>query len=76
MEYDNDYKSKYTSPADQNYTRLKKDEKNVKNDMDANSPRGDGEQDRKSLLEEIFYDYQQKLQYQKTETNPLVPYME
>ena len=53
MEYDNNYKSKYTTLADQNYTRLKKDEK-CKKSHGRESPRGDGEQARKSLFEEIF----------------------
>ena len=30
MEYDNDYKSKYNTPAYYHYTRMKKDEKNKK----------------------------------------------
>ena len=54
MEYDNDYKSKYTTPVDYNYTRLKKDEQNVKNDTDANPLTGDGEEARKSLFEEVL----------------------
>ena len=54
MEYDNDYKSNYTAPLDQHYTRLKKDEKKVKNDTNANPPTGDGEQARKRLFENIF----------------------
>ena len=54
MEYDNDYKSKYTTHAYQNYTILKIYEQKVKNDTDANPPRGVGEQARKSLFEKIF----------------------
>ena len=36
-----------------------------KSEMDADPPRGDGEQARKSLFEKIFF-YQKKLKYQKT----------
>ena len=43
MEYENYYNSKYTTPVYYHYTILKKDEKKVKNDTDANPPRGDGE---------------------------------
>ena len=54
MEYGNYYKSNYTTPIDQNYTRLKKYEQKVKNDTDANPHRGDGEQARKSLFEKAL----------------------
>ena len=50
--------------------------KKVKNDTDANPPRGDGEQARFEPIRRDFYFYQQKLQYQKTKINPLGPYTE
>ena len=47
-----------------------------KSETNADPPWGDGEQAQKSLFEKFFYFYQHKLQYQKTEINPIGPYME
>ena len=76
MEYDNDYNSKYTNLVDQNYTRLKKDERKVKNDTDANPPQGGWGIGSKEPIRKDFSFYQKKLQYLQTEINPLGPYME
>ena len=54
MEYGNYYKSKYTTLHITTTLYWKKDEQKVKNDTDANPPRGDGEQDRKSPFEEVI----------------------
>ena len=53
MEYENNYKSKYTAPIYQHYTILKKDEKSKKC-LGRETPQGDGEQAQKSLFEDIF----------------------
>ena len=53
---------------------IEKDEREAKNDTDANPPWGDGEWARKSLFKNYFY--YQRLQYQKTDMMPLYSYIE
>ena len=43
MEYGNDYKSNYTTLHIITTLVLKKDEQKLKNDTEANPPKGDGE---------------------------------